>query len=280
MEGRGHAGVIRSRNLQLILFFPFGIASLRQHLNRQGEDEDHFDFDFVNGPFPSTPAAGIELFYQPPYYCFWDTQHTLDDIARGRAWLLEYVAANGPYDGVMMFSQGCTLGSSTLLHHNKESPTSPPPFKFAIFICGGPSLKELDQRLDFTVLPEAWQLDEVSRTALQQRAVTAAILAQGGDRWQNDVRDLTTLSDEELARQITGRYQIDIPTVHIVGAKDPRYFAGLQLFNLSHPDVRKTFDHDGGHEIPRNERTSTTIASLIRWVSSPLVASRLKQNSS
>lgn len=251
-------------------------ASFRQHLARE-VDADEFEFDFVNGPKLSGPAAGIDLFYPGPYYCYWQTDYTLDDIAIARTWLKDHIAHHGPYDGVMMFSQGCLLVSSLLLHHEKEcasatdptSPPPPPPFKFAIFICGGVSLLELENHLGFTVAPELWELDKASRSALQSRAASAAILAEGSKRWRNDVLNMTNRSTEELAQMLKGPYKIRIPTVHVVGSRDPRYFSGMQLANLCHPNVRKVFDHGGGHEIPRTEYTSSTIARLIRWVSSP-----------
>lgn len=149
--------------------------------------------------------------------------------------------------------------------------SSPPPFKFAIFICGGVSLLELENNLDFTVAPELWELDKASRSALQARAASSAILAEGSNRWRDDVLGMTNRSTDELAQMLKGPYRIRIPTAHVVGSKDPRYFSGMLLANLCHAKVRKVFDHGGGHEIPRTEYTSSTIAQLIQWVSSPAV---------
>ncbi|CRG86019.1 hypothetical protein PISL3812_03022 [Talaromyces islandicus] len=258
---------------------PVQSSTFRKYLEPQSDSDDRFEFHFANGPFPSGPAAGISLFYNPPYYCFWRQDGTLDDIAIARSWLNDYLKLNGPFDGVIMFSQGCVLGSSTLLHHCKDSPSDPPPFKFAIFVCGGPLLQELDQKLGFTIPEQVWTLDQASRRALSQRADTAAILKHGSDRWQNDLHELTDLSAQELAEMLSGPYRINIPTVHIVGAKDPRNFAGYQLHALSHPDARKMYEHPGGHDIPRDGTTSTTIANLVRWVSSPIVASKLEESS-
>lgn len=252
-------------------------ASFRQRLAREIDPED-LEFDFVNGPKPSSAAAGIDLFYPGPYYCYWPANYTLDDLANARAWLKDYVARYGPYDGVMTFSQGCLLVSSLLLHHEKECASAtdqysspPPPFKFAIFICGGVSLLELENNLDFTVAPELWELDKASRSALQARAASSAILAEGSNRWRDDVLGMTNRSTDELAQMLKGPYRIRIPTAHVVGSKDPRYFSGMLLANLCHAKVRKVFDHGGGHEIPRTEYTSSTIAQLIQWVSSPAV---------
>lgn len=253
------------------------IASFRRFLQDDDGDGDTFEFDFADGPLNSSPAAGIELFYNPPYYCWWQPDATIQEMAEARDRLKLYLKTHGPYDGVIMFSQGCTLGSSLLLDHFKETPQDPPPFKFAIFICGGPSLTQLETEFGFTIEPEFWEVDLASRKALAQRAGTAAILAQGSDRWKNDVNDLTDLSVKELMQMVRGAYQINIPTVHIVGSKDPRNLAGHQLHAISHPEMRRIYEHEGGHDIPRSQATSATIARLVRWVSSPITLKRMEE---
>lgn len=47
------------------------------------------------------------------------------------------VAEKGPFDAVMGFSQGAALAAAILVHHTKTNPTSPPPFRAAVFLCGG-----------------------------------------------------------------------------------------------------------------------------------------------
>ncbi|EED19740.1 EF-hand calcium-binding domain protein, putative [Talaromyces stipitatus ATCC 10500] len=273
LHGYGTSGAIFSS--QTTSFRRFLQQQQQQH--DQTGDGDEFDFDFANGPLDSGPAAGIELFYNPPYYQWWPADPTLEDMTKARERLKIYLKQNGPYDGVIMFSQGCTLGASLLLEHYKETPQDPPPFKFAIFICGGPSLKQLEAEFGFTIDAELWEVDRASRKALARRADTAAILAQGSNRWQNDVNDITDYSIKELVQMVRGPYQIRIPTVHVVGAKDPRNLAGHQLHALSHPDITKIYEHEGGHDIPRNETTSTTIARLVRWVSSSMIWDKAKQ---
>lgn len=49
--------------------------------------------------------------------------------------LAEYVASEGPFDGVLGFSQGATLAATLLARK-----MSPSPFAFAVFICAGPPL--------------------------------------------------------------------------------------------------------------------------------------------
>ena len=232
-------------------------ASFRTQLS-----QSNIQFDFIDGPFESAPAAGVDLFYPPPYYGFWEN-HTLEDLRSACGWLSEYLAKKGPYDAVMGFSQGTILASSYLLLHQEETPHLPPPFKIAIFHCGAVSLLLLEE-LGFHISPEMRQRDEMSRQALSTQADSMAILNQGSDRWKGD--SLTGgLSEEGLRNEITGPIRISIPTVHIYGSKDPRYSASLQLAGICDPDKRRSYNHGGGHEIPRRTAVSTAIAELLEW---------------
>lgn len=176
--------------VEVYIYISDRIASFRKHL-----DVLDIEFDFANAPIESTPAPGVDIFYEPPYYSFWEGD-SLDDIQTARKWLTGYIAQHGPYDAVL---------------------------------------------------------------ALQ--ASSEAILAQGANRWDNTKK--MELSDEELRAEIQGPVKIDIPTVHIYGDKDPRYAAGVQLSAFCNQDKVKTFNHEGGHDIPRKDAVSRQIALLV-----------------
>lgn len=182
------------------------------------------------------------------------------EIQTAREWLLGYIAEHGPYDAVLAFSQGSALASSTLLLHAAETPHLPLPFKAAVFICGGP-LFSVAESVGYVLREETKARDMQSRKDLGQQASTEAILAKGADRW--DGLKKTGLSEDELRAEIQGPVKIDIPTVHIYGDKDPRYAAGVQLSAFCSQDKVRTFNHEGGHDIPRNDVVSRKIALLV-----------------
>lgn len=93
---------------------------------------------------------------------------------------------------------------------------------------------------------------------------SAAVLAKSAHK-KMELNDLIT---QRFTPLVTGPCLVNIPTVHIVGAKDSLYVRGLLLASLCNADLRMVFDHGGGHEIPRNKTTSPQIAELIRWASS------------
>lgn len=176
----------------------------------------------------------------------------------------------------MCFSQGCSMAGSLLLYNQSLSPGAPPLFKAAIFICGGVPLDALAS-LGVDVTDEARELDQSSKIALQQRASSEAILRDGYDRWGAGFdpfsANMGTDSDEkkmvfgiDVAR-IPKEMKIPIPTAHVYGAKDPRFPASVTLAQFCDGAVRRTFDHGGGHEIPRTRDVSETIAELVEWCS-------------
>ncbi|KAJ5579528.1 uncharacterized protein N7459_005513 [Penicillium hispanicum] len=249
LHGKGTSGAI----------FRSQTASFRAQLGNKD-----IEFDFLDGTFSSTAAAGVDLFYPPPYYS-WYEGVAVDEVRNACARLNEYIAKHGPYDLAMAFSQGCVVASSLLLFHQEETPHLPPPFKAAMFICGGGPLYILEE-LGFHVSAEAKERDAASRAALNKQAGSTAVLAQGGDRWTGLESLDGGLSEEQLRNEITCPTRISVPTVHVYGTKDPRYAAGVHLSGICDPAKRRTYNHGGGHEIPRTKMVSLTIANLTEWV--------------
>lgn len=235
-------------------------ASFRARLSSQNIN---IHFDFLDGFHEDNPAAGVDLFYPPPYYSWYESDG-VEPVRTACNRLNEYIAKNGPYDAALMFSQGCVLGSSMLLFHQEEAPHLPPPFKAGIFVCGGASFSVLEE-MGFHVSAAARERDLASRSALMAQAGSSAVLSQGSSRWMGMGSLDGGLSDEDLRGEISSPFRIDVPTVHVYGSKDPRYAAGVHLSGICEPAKRRVFDHGGGHEIPRNEAVSTEIAELVQW---------------
>ncbi|KAI8316688.1 D-xylose 1-dehydrogenase [Colletotrichum sp. SAR11_59] len=95
-------------------------------------------FDFVEGALEWPAAPGINLIAGPnaEYFAYYDTDkyasiiQAVDDLE-------EYVTSEGPFDGVLAFSQGAALAAMLIARD-----TFPSPFAFAVFICGGPPFSE------------------------------------------------------------------------------------------------------------------------------------------
>lgn len=166
------------------------------------------------------------------------------------------------------------MASSLLLYNQSLYPNSAPLFKAAIFICGGVPLDVLAS-LGVEVTSEARELDRSSRVALQQQASTEAILRDGYNRWGSGPNDFSAYQAEEFGKRemvfgidvtrIPRQMKIQIPTVHVYGAKDPRFPASVTMAQFCDEAVRRTFDHGGGHEVPRKRDVSKAIAEMVEW---------------
>lgn len=117
-------------------FFRQRTGSLRRALKK-----DVGEFVFLDAPFPATAAfLGDGAEDRGPALGWW----TWDDAARATGGSFEYrgadealarvracVAAEGPFDGILGFSQGATMAALLCL-----SSRAKPPFRFAI-LCSG-----------------------------------------------------------------------------------------------------------------------------------------------
>lgn len=216
----------------------------------------------MNGPNETSAAPGVDVFYDPPYYGFWETA-TLDAVLKAVEWLKELIAKKGPYDVVMSFSQGSIVASSLLLLHQKETPDLPPPFKSGIFICGASSLRVLEN-LGFNITQQALDRDEASVNALNKQADMSSIMSKGANRWKGD-SFIAGRSEEDVRDEFQGPFKIKIPSVHVYGAKDPRLGASLQLSGLFDSENRRCYNHQGGHEIPRTANITEILTEMVEW---------------
>ncbi|KAL4806218.1 serine hydrolase FSH [Aspergillus unguis] len=301
LHGRGSSGAI----------FQAQTSSIRIRLEAT---HPTLTFDFIDGPHACSPAPGIELFYGPPYYSFYAEPKStceggcvnengtdavsLESIKQAHAWLKGIIAERGPYDLVMAFSQGTALAAGILLEHEYQkqqqqqqqsldmSTVPDPPFKSAIFICGGAPLSFLED-IGYTIPRVTKERDRLSRKELAWAASSERILAAGPERWTTampytsapplsyqPLQFQTTFDLNEIRAEISGPVKISVPTVHIYGERDPRYIAGLQLAEVCEHKggKRKVYNHGGGHEIPRFEAVSGAVADLVRWgVSAALI---------
>ena len=93
-------------------------------------------------------ALGIEELFPSSegYFAFYDPESAptvlsaLDDLD-------EYVAKEGPFDGVMGFSQGAALAAMLMIrHYSSTNGKGEGPFRFAIFICAAVPHREIALR--------------------------------------------------------------------------------------------------------------------------------------
>ncbi|RAL67674.1 hypothetical protein DID88_008417 [Monilinia fructigena] len=227
-----------------------------------------YTFDFVDGPYTSSPAAGVSLFFDPPYYAYY---HSWDPsaIRESYSFLQEHIDKHGPYDGVMGFSQGCAFIAGFLLDHQVTRPHIPLPFSCVVFICGGIPLPIVED-LGIEIPEKSRALEIQSVKELSATAASVETAQPGDDYWNTKAEKTSILNVENVDLenpynlQVPEGWKIQIPTVHIYGKKDPRWLASLNLASFC-GGKRRVWDHGGGHDIPRLLEVSNKIAELVRW---------------
>ncbi|KAL4964855.1 putative EF-hand calcium-binding domain protein [Aspergillus stella-maris] len=251
LHGRGSSGAI----------FKSQTSSIRSRLT----DLD-LKFDFIDGPYPCSPAPGLDLFYKGPYYSFYPDIRTenktpaanadISVILKAQEWLEGVIRDLGPYDMVLGFSQGTAVASAALLlyaaqvqaqsssppaPHQLQTPDEsedsqdakremfppPTPFKSAIFICGGASLPLLEH-IGYTISPLTKARDFASRAALKTMASSGSILSHGSNRWTGSGLDFPSISVPN-PYSFSNPYPTPLPTPSLAQGPSPSLSLGIDL---------------------------------------------------
>ncbi|KAF9887259.1 hypothetical protein FE257_010387 [Aspergillus nanangensis] len=177
--------------------FQAQLASIQQALGSQHE------FVFIQGEIPSQPGPGVDGLSNGPYYSFFSAPtapqlHAAFDI------IDQALDMDGPFDGVMGFSQGASIVASYLLR------TSAPdcPFKCAAFFCA--SMPFNVESISFHALEDGSFKDSKTGEDVSDeiRLSIPEVL---------DLERYTGLRGQTLHRRYApdGSAEINIPTMHM-----------------------------------------------------------------
>lgn len=238
----------------------------------------HFDFTFMDGEHNSEPADGMTGLFPPPYLCYYP-EPRVDRVFNAIKALGEFIEEEGPFDAVIGFSQGASLAASFILECQTMRPTQPLPFRFAMFICSSlPFSSSLDYGIDVTELFAAFEQrlawkQGPEQPVEEQKGYFQSYGCLGLGR--SPASESSDDSDEDDPRLESGpariyswhpllnSSRIKIPSAHIYGRRDPYISQSKELVNFCSPDLRMTFDHGGGHEIPRSTHVAEKIVAMI-----------------
>ncbi|KAH6673998.1 serine hydrolase FSH [Plectosphaerella plurivora] len=106
-------------------------------------------FYFVDGLIEAEPDSSFEGIFEPPFFDWirWESSHGSSDTTtssdaslatvRAAIELLDHVVADqGPFDGILGFSQGASVACAYLAHLDRRD-GSCAPFRFALFFSSG-----------------------------------------------------------------------------------------------------------------------------------------------
>ncbi|KAF4960433.1 hypothetical protein FSARC_10493 [Fusarium sarcochroum] len=103
-------------------------------LRHQLAHSQSHNYEYVDGGEPNPPAPGLEAFISPDEGLAYYDQRSAESVLTAVDDLSEYIAEEGPFDGVLGFSQGASLAAMIMV---RARHANPPPFQFAIFFCAG-----------------------------------------------------------------------------------------------------------------------------------------------
>ena len=90
--------------------------------------------DTVGATVANTPRVEVPDFVEGPFYRWYEGLSS-KNVKEAHDVIFEIIEEEGPFDGVLGFSQGASLVLSILMHHEINHPEKPPPFRFAILLC-------------------------------------------------------------------------------------------------------------------------------------------------
>lgn len=175
-----------------------------------------------------TSYPEIAEMYPPPHRCFHGAFPDGNEVRESHRFLYDIIDDEGPFEGVLGFSQGAGVAASLLFEQAMQpDPERPEPlFKFAVFICG----------------TQPWDIygptSKYSKESQPLRPVYAA---------------------NHAAR-------IDIPTAHIMGRKDLFRESAKSLLALCDARKAKIYDHQGSHMFPRGQTAMEDLTAAFDWV--------------
>ncbi|KAH7402398.1 serine hydrolase FSH [Phaeosphaeria sp. MPI-PUGE-AT-0046c] len=114
-------------------------------LGQKLKEDVGVEFVFAQAEVVTPPAIGVAEVYEGPYLSFFSwsdppTSEDLDSVAAAYELIYDMIEDEGPFEGILGFSQGATLACAFLLHHSQEHSYDLPfvHFRYAIFIAGLP----------------------------------------------------------------------------------------------------------------------------------------------
>jgi len=230
---------------------------------------DDFEFEFVQGTVPHAQEGWAIHTADFANSDFWEYFDLLDpyNVLQTEMELLQLVAEDGPFDGVLGYSQGGVLAAQAMIRFAEMNPHATEaefPFRFAIFFNCPTPIKVFEMTEQATPIsiedePDAAFYYMLSRAnpLLKTTELFAGELPSGR-RLLTDNKIGMTKCDEALDGTL-----IKIPTLHVRCLNDAKQF-GEQTYDLCDKSVASQYFHEHEHDFPRGYAEMRTIARMIR----------------
>lgn len=189
-----------------------------------------------------------------------------EDVETALKELEDFISLEGPFDGILGFSQGGLLVATLLLRDAARSGGRQLPFTMAVFISSfaphnidGKTIvwDRKDEDLVVAASTEASESRVTDWKSDQRTAFDYNILKNSIDKISFPIT---------LLRKYNARHddvRIEIPTLFVRGRQEPNNVGFDELIELISAQFLKVSQHDGGHEFPRQPEEITRMAELM-----------------
>eukprot|EP00253_Pinus_taeda_P031565 PITA_31565 len=145
-EGNEMKEVVRVRVLCLHGFRTSGSILQKQVGKWENSVLERMDLCFLDAPFPAEGKSDVEDHFPPPYYEWFQFNPQFTEyrnMDECLSFIEEYMIKNGPFHGLLGFSQGAILSAALAgLQSKGLALTRVPPLQFVIIV-GGAKFKAL-----------------------------------------------------------------------------------------------------------------------------------------
>lgn len=234
---------------------------------------------------PNKRNPGLSAFTKGPFFCYYSAFDPLS-IKKSHEMLAEVIEEDGPFDGIVGFSQGGSLAVSYLLQHEIDHPNEAMPFKFAVIFSSiisftpdpsycediirnltEPEFKALSKfpEADFSILPSG------ARTLFECMAEALRAGQEGGFLQAHPDEDVFSRGETDMIPRVIHpelvTTRIRIPTVHVVGKEDHALMIRQSklMYGVCDPVVAKWLVHSGGHDVPRQVGDAKAVVKAMEW---------------
>lgn len=198
----------------------------------------------------------------------------------------EIIEDEGPFDGVLGFSQGGSLAVAYLLQHEIDHPNEPSPFKFAAIFSSIISFtpdarygEDIIQGLteeEFKALAkfpdvEFENLSKGARTLFEPMAEALSAGEKGGFLPSHPDEEVFSRGETPMIPRVIHpdlvKQRIRIPTIHVVGKEDnPLMIRQSKLmYEVCDPAVARWLEHSGAHDVPRKPADAKAAVKAWEW---------------
>ncbi|TAQ90648.1 hypothetical protein B7494_g1068 [Chlorociboria aeruginascens] len=235
--------------------FEVQISQIRERLGSWCE------FVFLDGELECEPADGISRIFPGPYLCYHPKVPTVSELTSARALVLSVLEEEGPFDGIVGFSQGAALAASLILQHSTQAQAL---VSCAIFFCGGLPWMLRSEVVQFHQRYPDFKPQSVY-VPFPRRIVDCMV--DYGDMFPENEDETPPAEEVRWMHPARSPLRFPVPTAFIQGGKaDEHDFQAGALAQMgSEEHGVKVFNHEAGHVIPRGDAVTEKMIETMMW---------------